>query len=236
MCNCKKGGPVNPNQKTRTATKPTVVTSAAYRRYALPESQFAPASIPDDNTNLTDAVEGETLEEKCFALGHLLGLNDAVPENVLLAAIEFPAYGQKLLAKKNNPELLEQLLQNPPELLQYSSSGIKRSYSNNELMAKAAKALMKWGFSGFKKVGDDVLQRRETACLACPNLTEPESNLQRYSASATPIDKLGFRTGNKVCGVCGCVVKNKMKLSTETCPVVSPEDPSVNRWGEPFQA
>ena len=232
MCNCKKTGSVTPSLKTRTATKPAVVTSPAYRRYGPPETQFFPASLPEEDTNLTDAVEGETLEEKCFALGQLLGLNDAVPENVFLAAIEFPLYGQKLLAKKNNPAVLEQLLNNPPELPLYSSSGVKRSYSNNELMAKAAKALVKWGFSGFKKVSDDVLQRREAACLACPNLSEPESNLQRFTASSTVIDKLGYRTGNKVCGVCGCVVKNKMKLSTETCPVASDTDPAVNRWGE----
>ncbi|MGL4599271.1 MAG: hypothetical protein ACRCYO_17245, partial [Bacteroidia bacterium] len=71
-------------------------------------------------------------------------------------------------------------------------------------------------------------------CLACPNLMEPTNTIQKISASSEVRDETGFRTGNKICASCGCVVKNKMRLTTDTCPIAAEGTPGINKWGEAF--
>lgn len=175
------------------------------------------------------AIEGETIEDKCRTFAYMLGLEEPVSAEVLQAAIDNPGYARSLMSAIDNPARLADLLIHPPIIV---SSQPANSFSNARLIAKASSALLKWAVAGFPTVPKSTLQKREDACLACPNLKAPETRLQSMSASASTSSKIGNRTGNKSCAVCGCVITNKIRLSTETCPVASSENPALNLWGE----
>jgi hypothetical protein len=101
------------------------------------------------------------------------------------------------------------------------------------LIAKAAKAMLRWGRSGFKTVDSATLERRENACLACPHLQDADGFHQSILAFSPQYEKTGQKTGNKVCQLCGCYAARKMRLATETCPDTDIANPSLTRWGEP---
>lgn len=176
-----------------------------------------------------EEIEGESLAEKCQTFAYMLGLEEPVSETVLIAAIESPAYARNLMQAMNKPVRLNDLLTNPPHL-----EGAKptNNFTHGRLIAKAGAALLKWAGAGFPTVSKSTLQRREDACLACPNLTAPASTLQQITASSVVRDEIGKRTGNKSCSACGCVITNKIRLATESCPVAADGDPGMNRWGE----
>jgi hypothetical protein len=220
MCNCNKPRP-GPKIKTPLATVNLTQKKRAAKTISELKPKFQPQITASD-------VKGETMEEKCLAFAQVLGLEKAVPEAVLIAALENPAFAKRLLVNRGTAYLYE-LINNPPESLYQRR---KTSFSNTELIHKAGKALLKWGFSGFTTVSAETLKKREDACLKCPELIMPETALQKYSASAKITAKVGERTGNKICSACGCVVKNKMKLSTDTCPLEDLSAEGLNRWGE----
>jgi hypothetical protein len=86
-------------------------------------------------------------------------------------------------------------------------------------------------------VDEATLQRRESACLACPHLSAPRRLVQKLAGlGSAAADRTGARTGDRVCSECGCNVGKKMKLPTEACPVAHPTLPGLNRWGEPVAA
>lgn len=205
MCNC--------NKSSRKA-----ITNPVRRSESRPEFRLS-------NPNDWNPEEGDTLEEKCRIMGEYLKLGGPVPVHILIAAIENPSYAYRLLDSTNSPEDVQRLMGNPPALRQ-------RAHSNGELITKAGRALLRWGLSGFTSATQDQIARREAACLACPNLSAPKKILQKVSASSKVVDETGKRTGNKICGLCGCVVKNKMRLATDTCPDPVAETPGLNRWGE----
>jgi hypothetical protein len=190
--------------------------------------------------NLTDLSHKEgSLAEKCQELGELLQLDGPVEQRVLLAALENETYATNLLISKGVPEYMELLLRTPPSLQQTVSPGDeskaeqKGEYTQADLVKRASKSLYSWAQTGFRKVPWEILEKREAACLACPNLTEPTHILQKMSTSSTIKNETGKRAGNKACKICGCAVKNKMKVATDTCPQEAPNNPGYNRWGEP---
>jgi hypothetical protein len=218
MCNCNKG-----RNKTRPKINPGFSASSFFK-----QSERKRITSPLKNKTVADEssledLDGETFEEKCLTFAYMLGLNDPVPENVLYSAMNDPRYAHRLLTHRNTPYLYE-LINNPPQ----KGAG----FSSGDLIMKAGKALFQWGLSGFPTVSAQLLKTREDACLACPFLAEPESRLQRITASSAVRDETGYRTGNMICSSCGCVVRNKMRLKTETCPVEVKETPGINRWGE----
>ncbi len=105
-------------------------------------------------------------------------------------------------------------------------------FTNFQLVKKAGKAIIDWSGSGFASVSDEQLEKREAICLQCQYLREPKIMLQQIVTSNDMSDKPGNRLGNKVCGVCGCSVKKKIKMSTEICPISSTDNPGINLWGE----
>lgn len=223
MCNCKKSSGSNP---VRTVAQQQPVSKPANRRTATSWQ-----AVPDTLANQAlqrNIFYGDNIEDRCLAFGHLLGIGEPVSENVLLAAMEDPGYANQLLSSREAPETLMYLLGNPPE----ATVNFAPRYTNSELIFRAGKSLMKWGLSGFSTVNAETLQKREAACLACPNLSEPTSTLQTITASSEVKDETGKRTGNKVCALCGCVVKNKMRIATDTCPDEVPGSNGFNRWGE----
>ncbi len=225
MCNCNKSKTAPPVQKVA----PPPVTPLPPSRKAAPSTLAPRAPTPPT----PETLPGETLADKCLAFAELLGLEEPVPERVLLAALEHNWYARRLFSNRHEPDF-QALLDNPPATTTRKPA-TGAAFTNARLLAKAGTALARWGFSGFSTVPAEILGTREAACLACPNLAEPSSVLQRMSASAVVSNVTGYRTGNKVCSACGCVVKNKMRLATETCPVEEPAMPGLNRWGEPMQ-
>jgi hypothetical protein len=222
MCNC--------NKRSASVTKKTI-TSSVKNIFSKPGSLKKTKSnaSAEASGQTPEKIElfGETIADKCKTFAYMLGLDTPVTERVLIAALENPGYGRRLLASSENEKTLYDLLNNPP-ITNASSS----HFSNGALLNKASKALMKWAISGFPTVPKDVLKKREDACLACPNLTEPSTMLQRFSAPSHQDTGIGSRTGNKICLSCGCVVRNKIRLATEACPERSAGGEDKNRWGE----
>jgi hypothetical protein len=89
--------------------------------------------------------------------------------------------------------------------------------------------MAKWARVGFTVTSEEVMQRRLAACQACPELRMPpgEQTLL-YKLIGTPaIEKT-------VCGLCGCNVFKKVRLTTESCPSLHPTKPGYSRWDEPL--
>lgn len=139
-------------------------------------------------------------------LAEILGLEQAVSEQVLVAALQDEDYARNLLICRRHPGMLEQLLSRPPRR--------PRPAHATELAARGATALARWAATGFTTVDETTFADRLSACDACPNLTRRESP-------------------NPVCGLCGCRVRWKARLSSESCPAPSPGNPTHTRWGEP---
>lgn len=225
MCNCKKSSSTSGAGNRSVAVATTVASANSPRRHA-PRRKETPAPVVPET--LVE-IEGETFADRCLTFAYMLGLDEPVSREVLEAAIDYPAYARSLMSARDKPERLNDLLFNPPVI---SATKPLNNFTNTKLIAKASSALMKWAVAGFPTVSKAKLKTREDACLACPNLTEPTSTLQRATASATVYDQIGRRAGNKSCSVCGCVIVNKIRLSTESCPVPSSMDATRNRWGE----
>jgi hypothetical protein len=220
MCSCQS----SPSAVPPVAPKNEVGTHTAFasKKKSTP---MTPAVTSSDTFELPEG----TLQDRCLAFGKILGLDGPVSEDVLLAALEDSNYARNLLVSRASNDFLQMLLNNPPKQKNHAPK-----FSNAELISKASKALFKWGMAGFSTVSESQLAKREAACLVCPNLIEPTNTLQKVSASSEVRDETGYRTGNKICSSCGCVVKNKMRLTTDTCPVAGQEAPGINRWGEEF--
>lgn len=223
MCNC--------NKASSTANNPSGLNTSPALPYATGKSKIkktkyntAPPAPPVVEEELFfDESSGQTFAEKCRTFGYILGLDNPVPENVLAAAIENPDYAKRLLMQRGSPHLYD-LLNNPPEK--------RAKISPASLISKAGKAILQWGLSGFPTVSKEVLKKREDACLACPHLIESTLVLQKITASSKITSDIGHRTGNKSCNLCGCVIRNKIRLETETCPLEDAGNLGMNLWGE----
>jgi hypothetical protein len=161
-----------------------------------------------------------SLDDACRELGELLGLRQPVSHAVLAAATERPTYAHNLLAARGFPDLLRPLLEHPPET--------PRQPSAVSLAAKAAGALVRWGATGFTIVDAQTLERRRAACESCPHLMHAQRHPTLYrvmSDGAHP----------QVCGMCGCPVARKVRLSSERCPAQDERNPGLTRWGEPVK-
>jgi hypothetical protein len=192
------------------------------------ESNMDNQQIPDMNAGhaaLGLPPNTETLEEQCLEFGQALGLDRAVSVEVLEAALRDETYAHHLLASRRSPSMLKYLLAHPPK--QKSSVAENPRFSNIDLAKRAAKALLRWGAVGFSVVDQTTLERRRAACSSCPHLIDPPDMLVYELA--------GIGEEQKICGLCGCSVRKKMKVPTESCPDHHPEMTGMNRWGEPWQ-
>jgi len=183
-----------------------------------------------------DVKETDTLPELSARLGNFLGLEKPVPLPAMMRAIEDPMYASNLITCRNAPGFLEPLL-NDKQNQQYAvpesaiSSPTKKK-SDIDLIKKATSAFINWGKAGFSVADEATIERRENACLACPNLKPPETLLQKLTASKKVDGKIGQRLGNSVCDLCGCGLSRKIKLPSEACPDKHPEKVGFTRWDE----
>ncbi|MGZ8157191.1 MAG: hypothetical protein ACXWT1_02240 [Methylobacter sp.] len=180
----------------------------------------------------------EDIDSQCKQLGQILGLDAPVSQAVFLAALEDEDYARNLLVASRSAEFLNVLLANPPDVAIKGKDTIAGGdFSNGELIRKAAKALSNWAKTGFSIVTNDTLEIREDACLSCSNLINPSKILQKIiPKSKNRTSKVGERTGNRVCKLCGCNVSKKIRLPSESCPDQHPDNKEQNRWGEVYQS
>lgn len=152
--------------------------------------------------------------------GAYLGLPDPVPSAVLRKAINDEKYACYVASARNNPGYLQMLFNVEPE--------IQEDRSNLQLLGKAAKSLLKWGASGFGYADEALYATRISACSSCEYLRDAP-------AKAVYNLKMSSDTDNRICSACGCVASRKARLATESCPVKSMKDATLNRWGEAFK-
>ena len=177
-------------------------------------------------------VKKGSWEQQLEEFGAFLEWEQSVPDVVLFRALEDERYAQYLISVKGNNEKLSMLF-NHPDTKKFEGKRPKKDKPKNlELVGKATKALVKWGKAGFKLVEDEVLERRENACLSCPNLVAPQKMLQKIISLGKAKDQIGKRTRDSVCGLCGCGVAKKIKLPTESCPGEHPNKKGYTRWNE----
>jgi hypothetical protein len=167
--------------------------------------------------------DAQALEESCMDFALTLGLERPVSAQVLEAALRDETYARHLLTSRRNPTMLTYLLAHPPK--PRASAAAPPKFSDVELVKRAATALLRWGKVGFTVVGKETLERRRAACMSCPNLTAAPGKLIYKLTLADESDM--------ICGLCGCGVRKKMKLSSESCPAPHSELPGMSRWGEP---
>lgn len=181
---------------------------------------------------LNDYIDtNKSFDDQCRKFGELLELGKPVTAQVLISAIHDDNYARDLIANKRRPFYLNKLLNNPPDV--ESKHKAEHHHSSGELIASAAKALIKWGKSGFMKVDEHTLEIRENACLSCPNMVDPEMFIQKLIPSKSISNKIGERTGDHICDLCGCHISRKIQLITESCPGRHPTKEGVTRWNEP---
>lgn len=181
---------------------------------------------------LLNIKETDTLDDLRARLARVIGWPEPVPAGAFLRAVNDPSYAVALITSRNTAGFLEPLLYDPRNR-GFDPAG---EVTNTQLIARAAKAMVSWGKAGFSVADDETIARREAACVACPNLGEPNKMLQKLLPARPIRDESGYRTGNKVCTLCGCQVSKKIRLPTESCPGRHPTRPGMTRWLEPMAA
>ena len=181
---------------------------------------------------LLDVTESTPIPEMRARLGEVLGLGRPVPMAVLLRAIEDPGFAGDLITCRNSPEFLAALFDDR-RTRAFAPAAEAAAASPVKLAGKAATALARWGKAGFSTVDAEALERRESACLTCPHLVEPQSALQKMVPVGARSGAVGSRLGRKVCELCGCIATRKVRLPTETCPGAHPVLAGLTRWREP---
>lgn len=187
---------------------------------------------------LLTVKETDSLDDLRARLANAIGWSEPVPVGAFMRAVSDPMYAAALITSRNTPGFLEPLLNDPHNLryLPAPKGAEVPEISNARLAANAAKAMLRWGKSGFSIADAETIERRESACLSCEHLTEPKKLLQKLMPAGTSRDEVGRRTGNKVCNQCGCQVSKKIRVPTETCPSAHPTLVGLSRWGEPLAA
>ncbi len=179
----------------------------------------------------TTITRESSFDAQCAKFGELLDLGKPVSAKVMWSAIHDESYARDLVINKRRPFYLKRLLENPPEV--QSRHKPEHHHTNRELITSAASALIRWSKSGFTKVDAKILETRENACLSCPNMVDPERFIQKIIPSKTISNKIGERTGNHICDLCGCHIGKKIQLISESCPDKHPVKEGYTRWNEP---
>jgi len=165
------------------------------------------------------------LDQQRVELGAILGMEDAVPVEVLEKAVSDPAYAHDLLVSRREPEMLAMVLRRAKPMSE------PEPHSSAILVKSAAKSLISWAKTGFSTVDDVQYQSRLQACEGCEhlrNVPTEQSLLYRLA---------GVRIGeDAVCGECGCGVKVKARRVSENCPVAQEDAPHLSKWGERLDA
>jgi len=169
---------------------------------------------------LTD-VKLNSIDEGCRHFGRVLGLDEPVSPAVLMSALSSDEYARNLLTCRKEPAFLKILLDNPVRTTPQIEETRKRPV---EILKKVSVALAKWGKIGFSTASEDVFEARLRACVGCPHIRQISSSDAAYKLMNT----------RAKCGLCGCDVEKKARMSSEECPGADPNAFGYNRWGQPI--
>lgn len=175
-------------------------------------------------------------------LADQLGVDGPLPTRAVAAAAIHPRYHLQLVMARDEPTALHALLSRPPRVsaAAAASLGLTATPPADEAAAphgpevesaspsarRAATAAVRWAASGFALADEATRERRRAACATCPHwMDPPDRGAHRVTRKLHP--------RGKVCGLCGCVTDLKIRLASEACPDVHPDDPTLTRWGEP---
>ncbi|GAA2094101.1 hypothetical protein GCM10009801_61850 [Streptomyces albiaxialis] len=124
-----------------------------------------------------------------------------VTDAVLAEIARDPMFLHHLELCRDDPGMLDLLLS------QYDDEA---GPGNAELLGRAGAALARWAASGFSRTPQAEYRKRLAVCRGCDQLkAPPDRALYRLT---------GGRDGRTVCGMCGCDVRRKAALATESCP------------------
>jgi hypothetical protein len=146
------------------------------------------------------------------AWGAVLNLPGPVSEAVHRRAMADPDYASDLLACKDTPVFRDFLLGEEPPA---------PSHGSLALIGGAAASTVKWAVSGFANVDDETYRRRLDTCAACKHQKiRPQQAV--YALAGTE---------EKICGLCGCLLRTKARQAHARCPDTDPANPGHDRWG-----
>jgi len=185
------------------------------------------ASLPDGVAGWAEARQ---------RLAQILGVTRELPSAVLHRAMMDSVFAHRLLVSRNAPNFLDALI-NDPNNAKFAQLAAEETREQEQaapsstlaLLGRAAKSLAIWGATGFTHVDEAVFSRRVSACVSCPHLQKAPETLAYRLAGATKGDP-------GACGLCGCPVQRKARMSTEACPGHHPDKPGYTRWDEPRKA
>lgn len=161
-----------------------------------------------------------------IALGALLGLDDAVSDQVLARARADDHFAGYLLRTRGHDQLLKKLMTSQ-KTMQYSVSIPlpEENHSAKSLLKKVGIATWRWAASGFKRTAPEQLKVRLDACFNCPELRSPPKSMLYKVAMVASSDP-------RICNRCGCMASRKAIMATENCPVEDDFRPGLSLWGE----
>lgn len=171
---------------------------------------------------------GKSVEELCTDFGHLLGLSEAVPQEVMHVAVEDPTYAHHLAVCKNSPDFLAVLFREAATRKKDMRPSCPTAPNAAVLVKRAAQAIWSWAQTGFAILDESIYETRLSACLQCPHLGSAPDSMVYKLASLNALD-------TKVCTLCGCLVRSKARLPSEKCPSRHPTEAGLNRWGELYR-
>lgn len=157
-------------------------------------------------TNHKGAGTSLTVKERIAAE---FGLSlDRVSDALLRKIADDPTFTYHLNICRSDPFMLDILV---AEAEREAALTHQVDVSDVQVMTKVAVALARWAVSGFDRVDLDEYQRRVAICSSCEHLSEaPDSLVYKLMP--------GGSGGKSICGLCGCNVRRKAWLSTESCP------------------
>ena len=114
-----------------------------------------------------------------------------------------PLLSHHLAVTSDDPELFALVLEGANASGEHLPEGTK-------LVSTALSRLGAWVGSGLRCVPSVERVRRLQICAGCPHVqTREMRGLHRL---------VSWQQRDAVCGLCGCIVRHKARLATETCP------------------
>lgn len=177
--------------------------------------------------------QAQSLDAARAELGHALGLDGSAGAAVTLRVLNDGTFAVTLASVRKSAEWRDRMLNDPANAafeVQEGDTSVPAArppQSVTALLQKRAASMLRWGAAGFKTVGPEALERRREACGGCDqNVELPETLLYKLGSALGDGD-------DRMCQACGCIISTKTTMTTEQCPLPSPTDPRISRWGEP---
>src|SRR5690554_2260667 len=130
-----------------------------------------------------------------------------IPKHILERAKVDSTLRRNLFVCRNDKVLLQRVV----EKYQAHPENLKEEdLSSLHILGNFSKAMVQWAADGFAKVDDEVYQKRLSICISCPHLVKQPNRF-------TLVNLVANRS-ESICSLCGCPIRRKAALPSETCP------------------